>query len=302
MIKINKIVFWLLSLCSFGSFAQNSEPKLISHLEIIDIESGKITHVYSSEKHFEAPNWSKNNELIINSGGKLYKISANGGDSLTEINTDFAIKCNNDHLLSPNGKQIAISHHIEENNLSKIYILPYQGGKPKLITPNGPSYLHGWSPNGKTLAYCAERNGDYNIFTIDTSGVTEKQLTTAKGLDDGPEYSPDGKYIYFNSVRTGTMQIWRMKTDGSEQTQITKGENHDWFAHVSPNNKKIVFLSYDKSVDGHPANKFVSLRIMNVGEFKPKVLLNLFGGQGTINVPSWSADSKRIAYVRYELK
>jgi TolB protein len=281
----------------------NAEKQLVSHLEIYDLETKARTLVYSSESHFEAPNWTNNGKLLVfNSKGKLYKIPVSGESVPEEINTGFATKCNNDHLLSPDGKQIAVSHHIEENNLSKIFILPFEGGTPKLVTEKGPSYLHGWSVDGKRLAYCADRNGDYNIFSIDTSGGNETQLTSAKGLDDGPEYSPDGKYIYFNSVRTGMMQIWRMKTNGSEQTQITNDGYHDWFAHVSPNNKKIVFLSYDKTVDGHPANKTVWLRMMNVGENKPEILFELFGGQGTINVPSWSTDSKRFAFVSYELK
>ena len=94
--------------------------------------------------------------------------------------------------------------------------------------------------------------------------VSESRLTTAAGLDDGPEYSPDGRSIYFNSVRTGTMQIWRMRTDGSEQEQVTADEFNNWFPHLSPDGRSMVFLSYEKQVTGHPENKDVTLRRMNL--------------------------------------
>jgi Tol biopolymer transport system component len=182
-----------------------------------------------------------------------------------------------------------------------IYVLPSEGGKPRRVTQLGPSYWHGWSPDGKTLAYCAERGGEYDVYTISVDGGEETRLTTATGLDDGPDYSADGQYIYFNSVRTGKMEIWRMKTDGSEQEQITSDEYNNWFPHPSPDGKWIAFLSYEPDVAGHPPNKDVMLRIMPAGGGEIEVLAKLFGGQGTINVPSWSPDSANLAFVSYRL-
>ena len=193
-----------------------------------------------------------------------------------------------------------MSHHHEGDSL--IYILPSSGGAPRLVTKLGPSYWHGWSPDGKRLAYCAERNKNYDIYTIPVKGGEETRLTDADGLDDGPDYSPDGRYIYFNSERTGAMRIWRMDSDGSNETQITNDDEYgDWFPHPSPDGKWIVFLSYDSSVKGHPPNKDIALRIMPTSGGEPKVLTRLFGGQGTMNVPSWSPDSKYVAFVSYSL-
>jgi WD40 repeat protein len=272
-----------------------------STLEIIDIESGVRNIVHRAKQHFEAPNWSRDGKLFYyNSNGKIYTLPVEGGTPEL-LNTGFADKCNNDHGLSPDGNELVISHH-DEDGKSMIYILPGEGGEPRLVTKLGPSYWHGWSPDGKTLAYCAERNGEYDVYTISVDGGDEKRLTNESGLDDGPDYSPDGQYIYFNSVRTGQMKIWRMKTDGSEQIQVTPDDEYgDWFAHPSPDGKWIVFVSYDKSVEGHPPNKDVALRIMPTSGGEPKVLAELFGGQGTINVPSWSPDSKRVAFVSYRL-
>lgn len=182
-----------------------------------------------------------------------------------------------------------------------IYVLPIAGGTPTAVTTQGPSYWHGWSPDGKTLAYCAERDRNFDIYTIPVTGGAEKRLTTAAGLDDGPDYSPDGKFIYFNSERTGLMKIWRMNADGSEPEQITSGESNDWFPHPSPDGKWLVYLSYDKSVQGHPENKDVVLKLRPIAGGDEQVLAKLFGGQGTINVPSWSPDSKSLAFVSYRM-
>lgn len=277
------------------------EDRIIeSSLETISVETGHRRIIYSSRTHFEAPNWSVDGKyLLFNSGGRLYTIPVSGGKPL-QLNTGFADRCNNDHGFSPDGKMLAISHHHDGDSL--IYVLPSGGGSPQLITELGPSYWHGWSPDGKTLAYCAERNGNYDIYTIPIEGGQETRLTFAEGLDDGPDYSPDGRYIYFNSERTGAMRIWRMDSDGTNQIQVTNDNEYaDWFPHPSPDGKWIVFLSYDKSVTGHPPNKDVFLRIMSASVGEPRILTRLFGGQGTINVSSWSLDSKRTAFVSYRL-
>jgi len=275
---------------------------LFSKLETIDIESKVRTVVYSAPEHFEAPNWTRDGTFFLfNQDGQLYRLPVTGGKPEV-IDTGFAVRCNNDHGISPDSKLIAISDQSQDDHKSIVYTVAFGGGAPHRITQNSPSYWHGWSPDGGTLAFVGERNGNFDIYSIPAAGGAETRLTTAQGLDDGPEYSPDGKYIYFNSERTGIMQIWRMRPDGSEQEQITHDDFNDWFPHISPDGKWMVILSYDKSVTGHPPNKDVTLRLMSREDGTISVLAKLFGGQGTINVPSWSPDSKRLAFVSYELR
>jgi Tol biopolymer transport system component len=270
-------------------------------LEIVNAETGERRIVHRAREPFQAPNWSPDGKtLFINQRGRMYTLPATGGAPRL-LDTGVAIRCNNDHGLSPDGKWLAISSH-HEDKVSKVYIVPAGGGAARRVTPLGPSYWHGWSPDGKTLAYCAQRGENFDVYTIPAVGGDEKRLTDAEGLDDGPEYTPDGKTIYFNSERTGLMKIWRMHPDGSHQEQVTTDTEYaDWFPHPSPDGKQLVFLSFDKSVKGHPANKDVVLRAMPLAGGKPRVLATLFGGQGTINVPSWSPDSKSIAFVSYRL-
>ncbi len=279
----------------------STEPKLYSTLETITIDSTDRRVVYVAPNKFEAPNWTRDGaSLIFNRNGRLEKIPVTGGKPET-IDTGFAVHCNNDHGISPDSKSIAISDQTKDEDRSHVYIIPFAGGPPREVTSNGPSYWHGWSPDGKTLAFVGERNGEFDIYSIPFAGGEETRLTTAKGLDDGPDYSPDGNYIYFNSERTGRMQIWRMKPDGSAQEQITNDDSNNWFPHISPDGEWMVFLTYDKSVTGHPENKDVMLRLMSLADHKVTVLAKLFGGQGTINVPSWSPDSKQLSFVSYQL-
>lgn len=277
------------------------QPKLYSTLETITVSSTDRRVVRLFDSHIEAPNWTPDGKwLFYNGGGALYKIAPTGGEP-EKIDTGFATRLNNDHGISFDGKWLAISDQSQEPRRSLIYVLPVEGGTPRRLTDKAPSYWHGWSPDGKTLAYCADRNGNYDIYTIPFAGGEETRLTTADGLDDGPEYSPDGAYIYFNSVRTGLMQIWRMKPDGTEQEQITFDDYNNWFPHISPDGKKMAFLTFEKEVTGHPANKEVMLRMMDLESKRVGILARLFGGQGTINVPSWSPDSRRLAFVSYQL-
>jgi TolB protein len=275
-----------------------SGSTLVTTLETVAIASGDRRTVHVFNAHIEAPNWTSDDHLIYNSGGRLYSIPVAGGE-IAPIDSDFARSCNNDHGLSPDGLRIAISDQSQGDGKSLIYTLPIDGGKPVRITKNAPSYWHGWSPDGQTIAFCGQRDGTFGIFTIPAQGGDETRLTTADGLDDGPEYSPDGQWIYFNSDRSGLMQIYKMHDDGSDLQRVTDDGWGNWFPHLSPDGNWMVFLSYEPDVCGHPGDKDVQLRLLDLREGTFSTLAKLFGGQGTINVPSWSPDSTRLAFVSY---
>lgn len=275
-----------------------------SRMEIMSVADGKRKVIYESDGRFEAPNYMPDGKrLLFNADGSLFTIPVEGGTP-EKVNTGTANRINNDHGISFDGKMLAISHHREglQGGGSTVYVLPLQGGTPKQVTELTPSYWHGWAPNGKEVVYVGQRNGKtYDIYKMNINGGQEVKLTSTPdgGHVDGPEYSPDGKYIYFNANFTGTMQLWRMKPDGSGQEQITFDEYNDWFPHISPDGKWIAFISFPIEVapNDHPSYKRVMLRLMPASGGAPKVIAYLYGGQGTINVPSWSPDSKYIAFV-----
>ena len=275
-----------------------------SRLETMDVFTGERKVIRESPGRFEAPNWMPDGKtLLYNESGHLFKIPVDGGQP-EQLNTGAVADNNNDHGISFDGKMLAISSHRRElaGGGSTVYVLPLAGGEPRLLTANTPSYWHGWAPDGKSVLVVAQRNGVpvYNLYRVPLNGQAEIALTNnTEGHVDGPEYSPDGKSIYYNANPTGTMQIWKMNPDGSAKTQVTFDEYHNWFPHVSPDGKWIVFISFDTDIkpDDHPAYKKVILRMMPASGGAPRVIAYLYGGQGTLNAPSWSPDSKRISFV-----
>ncbi|MEP3210051.1 MAG: biopolymer transporter TolR [Maribacter sp.] len=274
-----------------------------SNLEVMDVATGHREIVYRSSHSIQAPNWTLDGKkLIYNSKGHLYNYELADG-MITPLNTGFAVNNNNDHVLTFDGALLGISHHDQDDDgTSALYYLPTAGDSvPTRVTKPGvgASYFHGWSPDAKKMIFTGNRNGAYNIHTVSIKNGKEKQLTDLPTLDDGPEYSPDGKHIFFNSVRTGTMQLWRMDANGKNQTQLTFDAYNNWFPHVSPDQKWIVFISFPEDIDpsSHPFYKQCMLRIMPYEGGTPRVIAHVYGGQGTINVPSWSPDSRKIAFV-----
>jgi TolB protein len=283
-----------------GDADGHTNMKLGSKLELVDVASGKREIIHSAPYSIQAPNWTTDGKALIFNDylGVMYRFDLQTGIPKA-INTGAVKNNNNDHALSFDGKMIGLSNSAKGMG-SIIFTVPIEGGEPKQITPTGPSYLHGWSPDGKYLVFCGDRNGAFDVYKIPSSGGKEIRLTDAEGLDDGPEYSPDGKYIYFNSVRSGSMQIWRMKPDGRDQEQVTDDEYNNWFAHVSPDGKSICFITFLRSEappGSHPPYKHVYLRLKSLDSGKTRTIAYFYGGQGSINTPSWSPDSKKIAFV-----
>ncbi len=292
------------------NFDGNDGPN--SRIEILDVFTGKRKIVYETPIKAEAPNWMPDGKhLLFNSKGALWTIPVEGGAAPTQLNSGDVNRNNNDHVIAFDGKTLGISSSGTgmSGGGSTIYVMSLTGGTPKLVTQKTPSYLHGWSANNKEIYFVGIRdttkNALFQLYKADINTGVETALTDVKfGHVDGPEGSPDGKWIYYNSSETGTMQIWRMKPDGNMKEQLTFDQYNNWFPHLSPDGKWIAYISFPDDIDptNHPAGKTVVLKLMSANGGGARTIAYLYGGQGTINTPSWSPDSKMIAFVSYSGK
>lgn len=272
---------------------------MLSHLAVFSIDDGSVETVLTTDRHIEAPNWSADGAtLIVNGTGRLYRVPLSS-PKLQAIDTGFAVRINNDHGVSPDGKSLVISDSTQ-SDASCIYTLPIHGGEPKRVTERTPSYWHGWSPDGGTLAYVGKRGASFQVYTCPRQGGPETQLTAGFDHCDGPDYTPDGRWIWFNGENGGEVNLWRTHPDGSNLERMTNDGEVNWFPHPSPDSKHVLYLAYRPGTRGHPAMQSVELRMIPSGGGEPRTLLGIIGGQGSINVPCWAPDSKRFAFVSYE--
>ncbi|WP_371401053.1 biopolymer transporter Tol [Kribbella sp. NBC_00662] len=275
-------------------------PGQRSELYVVDVTSGEHRLVFSSSDIlFEAPNWTPDENLIVNGNGRLFRVN----DGLAEIELGGVPDINNDHVVSPDGRTVYVS--ADDGHL---YAVPIEGGPGRRLTNDrGPGfhhYLHGVSPDGKTLAYIGLENRDgrriTNVWTIPSAGGADVQVTDDEFADDGAEYGPDGKWIYFNSERAGQAQLFRIAVGSGEIEQLTDDERVNWFPHPAPDGSAIAYVSFPPGTEGHPADiEDVRLRLLT--DDGVRELTTLFGGQGTMNVPSWSPNSTQFAYVTYPI-
>jgi hypothetical protein len=279
--------------------AATAEPG--SALEVLAIPSLDRRVVWRSAGRMEAPHFSPDGaSLYFDRGGRIYRLGLPATREPEAVDTGPATHCNDDHGISPDRLQLVISDYTN-GGPSLMYLLPVGGGTPRRIDVPGPAYWHSWSPDGRTLAYCAARGGNYDVYTIPVAGGPETRLTTAPGNDNGPDYTPDGRWIYFHSDRTGRMQVWRMRADGSGQEPVTGDECHNWFPHPSPDGKWVAYLS-SRTVPktGHPPDGDYFLRLIPAAGGAPREISRFYGGNGCFNVPCWSRDSTRLAYATFE--
>ena len=300
-------ILLLAAVAGFGQ-GRGQQPALRSKIAVYDVAAKSSRVIFTADQIWEAPNWSVDGKfLLVNSGGKLYRLAPDGAGGPQKIDLDEKYRCNNDKAFSWDGKLLGFSASVAGGRGSQVYVAGADGSSPKLLTPATPSYFHGWSPDNQWMAFVGQRDGKtFHLFRVPVGGGEEQVLTTAGEYDDGPEYSPDGKWIYFNSIRSGGWDVWRMPAAGAgpndaKAERITNDDLEDWFPHISPNGKSMVWLSFPKGTNGHNGRiPGVQLRMASVPVKKIQTLTTFFGGQGTINVNSWSPDSKKFAYVIYE--
>ena len=260
--------------------------------EICLWRDGAVEVVLASDRLLEAPNWHPDGYLVVNGDGLLWRVPLDA-PRLERIDTGPLAALNNDHGLSPDGRWLAIS----DGRPSRIWVLPSEGGTPRPVTENAPSYWHGWSPDGARLAYVADRGAGFQVHEIDVGGGEARALTEGFLHCDGPDYAPEGM-LWFNGETERGVDLWRMAPGGAPE-RMTEGLSVDWFPHPSPDGARVLYLAYPPGTAGHPRGRDVELRLMPAAGGAPETIMSLHGGQGTINVPPWSPDGAGFAFARY---
>jgi TolB protein len=276
--------------------------RLYSTLQTVTVASTDARAVYTAPGLIEAPTWTRDGaSLLFSADGRIERLAATGGQPQA-VDTGSATRCDSHHAVSPDGQSLALGDDTQQPGKTAIYVLALGTSpavSPRRVTERVPSWGPAWSPDGKTLAFTAERDGKVGVYSIPAAGGVETRLTSGPGRNEAPEFSPDGEFIYFNSSRSGSMQVWRMRPDGSSQEQVTDDSYGNLYPHVSPDGKRIVFLSYDKNADV-PKDAQVLLRTITLSDRKIAFLAAFTGGLGSIDAPSWSPDSRRVAFVSYQ--
>ncbi|HWL40478.1 MAG TPA: hypothetical protein VNO75_09585 [Gemmatimonadaceae bacterium] len=135
------------------------------------------------------------------------------------------------------------------------------------------------------LAFASNRDGDFEIYTMESDGSNVVQLTTDNSADNNPTWRGDGDFIAFTSTRTGNSDIWIMEADGSDQANVTANIGNDDHPSFSPDGDQIVFTS-DRDGD-------FDLYIINTDGTGLRQLTDV---AGIDNWPSWSPDGDEIVF------
>ena len=191
-----------------------------SIIETYEVATGRVREVLAVEGRIEAPNWAPSGDwLLVNGDGRLFRVPL-AKPALEPVDTGAAVKCNNDHGISPDGATIILSSHHEGAGTPG---LCDAGGRrragegvarePELVARG----LAGWA-DADLCRGAGRQPGDRRLYA--GAGAAETRLTNGEGHCDGPDFSPDGSRIYYNCDRTGHAQIWVMAADGSGQRQL----------------------------------------------------------------------------------
>jgi TolB protein len=277
---------------------------------IAEVGGGPPELVYStSTVLLEAPNWSPDRRgLLLNGDGLLWRLDLGSESELREVPIEDLPPINNDHVLDAERGLIYLSA-----NDGHIYVAPINGGTAKRVTHDSGRYhfLHGVSPDGATLAFVELPRGSFSVpgrlALVPSAGGQTRYPQAGRSHLDGPEYSPDGAWLYLNTEeyasRAGHAQLARVPAEGGRMERLVESESVDWFPHLSPDAKFAAYISFPPGTVGHPPDLDVQVRLVRTADWC-HVLSSfpLFGGQGTLNVNSWSPDSRRFGFMAYPVQ
>ena len=276
-----------------------------SEVWIAGVDGGPPTRLYHTDALLiEAPNWSVDGcSLLLNGNGLLWRLDLDDPAELHPIEFIGLPALNNDHVLSADGRWIfmsAMDGHIYRG-------APTGGEVVRVSCADGKwHFLHGVSPDATYLAYVEIDAFDHpgRLVVAPANAEPGTVIDVGPGHVDGPEWSPDGQWIYVNTEAftdvPGHAQLARVSQSTGEVQRLVTSRTVDWFPHLSPDGRFASYLAFPPGTRGHPADLDVEVRLVRTDDCgTPVARYPVFGGQGTLNVNSWSPDSDRFAFVGY---
>ena len=217
------------------------------------------------------PSWSPDGKQIAFASDRkwdlhdfdIYVMNADGNNEQRLTNNPHDER---DPSWSPDGERIVFmarrdGHFENENAITyEIYVIDVDGGNEQRLTENRQNDdTPSWSPDGKRIAFSADRKGDlqnFEIYVMDADGGNQQRLTENRQNDWFPSWSPNSERIVFMSSRDGNLEVYVMDSDGGNQQNLTNNRNDDgapaWLNSpfsVSPAGKQFTMWGWLKQVD-----------------------------------------------------
>jgi Tol biopolymer transport system component len=203
-----------------------------------------------------APNWRADGRRIAFNSERVTATNPEGdheifmmnGDGTGVVQLTFNAVDDEDPAWSPDGGRIVFARDFDPIRGPVDYdVLAMNAdgsGERQLTRTAGvQEWQPSWSPDGRRVVFLSDRDGDIEIYTMNSKGGTVRQLTFNDAFEFVPSWSPDSRSIVFTTDRDGNFEIYTMRADGGEQTRLTFNDAGDGYPAWSPDGTEIVFAS-----------------------------------------------------------
>jgi Tol biopolymer transport system component len=210
-----------------------------------------------------APSWRADGRKLVFQSDLVSAANPEGDHEILVMNSDGSDKTqltfnalDDEHpAWSPDGSRITFERDFDPVRGPvdyDLFTMHADGtGERRLTSSPGVQDLQDdWSQDGQTIAFLSDRDGDFEIYTMDPDGADVRQLTSNEASEFLPGWSPDGDAIVFTTDRDGNFEIYTTSPDGLTQTRLTFSDAGDGFPAWAPDGSQIIFASDRRGVLG----------------------------------------------------
>jgi Tol biopolymer transport system component len=213
----------------------------------LQVTSGTLEHYY--------PAWSPDGTQIACyrhsswQAWTLVVMNADGSGQKEITESTGCSSCAMGPYWSPDGTRIGFT--VEPNSRptceiksTELAVVNVNGTECRRLTENSWNDLFcGWSPDGATILFASDRDGQDQVYLMSEDGANLRRLTDPGSANKMPAWSPAGDKIAFVSDRDGNDEIYVMDADGANVTRITSHAAQDWMPAWSADGTELLFSS-----------------------------------------------------------